>query len=128
TCRRGRPRPPTPTSTASSDRAGVVRTDHAWRGGELAGLCDAGAPRRPVASRGQRQTSGGIVTVTTAIDIAGLDGGTVRVPAAQIGDLAARVRGALLTADADGWDDAVSVWNAMTANRPALVVQPQSAS
>lgn len=68
------------------------------------------------------------MTVTTAIDIAGLDGGTVRVPAAQIGDLAARVRGALLTADADGWDDAVSVWNAMTANRPALVVQPQSAS
>jgi len=68
------------------------------------------------------------VTVTTAIDIAGLDGGTVRVPAAPVADLAARVRGALLTDGDDGWDTAVSVWNATTASRPALVVQPLSAA
>jgi FAD/FMN-containing dehydrogenase len=57
-------------------------------------------------------------------DIAGLDGGLVRVTAEQLDDLASRVEGPLLFAGDVGWDDAVLVWNGMVAKKPALVVQP----
>jgi FAD/FMN-containing dehydrogenase len=60
-------------------------------------------------------------------EIAGLDGGLVRVTAEQLDDLASRVDGPLLFAGDVGWDDAVLVWNGMVAKTPALVVQPTSA-
>ena len=39
----------------------------------------------------------------------------------------ARFSGALLREGDDGWSDAISVWNAMAARVPALVLQPASA-
>jgi FAD/FMN-containing dehydrogenase len=62
-----------------------------------------------------------------ARDIAGLDGGLVRVTAEQLDDIASRVDGPVLFAGDVGWDDAVLVWNGMVAKTPALVVQPTSA-
>jgi FAD/FMN-containing dehydrogenase/pimeloyl-ACP methyl ester carboxylesterase len=67
------------------------------------------------------------MTVTTTIDVTGLEGGDVRLTAAQIDELESRLEGAVLRAGADGWDHAVRVWNAMVASVPALVVQPVSA-
>jgi FAD/FMN-containing dehydrogenase len=45
----------------------------------------------------------------------------------QVAELAARVDGPVLQAGDPGWDDAILVWNALTARVPALVVQPESA-
>ena len=64
--------------------------------------------------------------MTSGADIAGLEGGYVRLTAKQLADLEARVEGPLLRAGGDGWDQAVLVWNAMTARVPALVLQPTS--
>jgi FAD/FMN-containing dehydrogenase len=40
---------------------------------------------------------------------------------------AVRLRGPVLRAGDDGWEDATEVWNAMAAKTPAIVVQPASA-
>ena len=63
----------------------------------------------------------------TALDMAGLDGGTVRVTPEQLHDLRAHVEGPLLRAGDEGWADAVRIWNGMVARVPALVLQPTSA-
>jgi FAD/FMN-containing dehydrogenase len=64
----------------------------------------------------------------STIDVAGLDGGLVRLTAEQLDELDARVRGAVLRAGDAGWADAVLVWNRMVAKTPALVLQPTSAA
>ncbi|MDQ3034181.1 MAG: FAD-binding oxidoreductase [Myxococcota bacterium] len=61
------------------------------------------------------------------LTLAGLDGDTVHPTASEIQDLAARIEGRVLRESDAGWDDAVSVWNAMVTKVPALVVQPTSA-
>jgi len=58
------------------------------------------------------------------IDVAGLDGGLVRLTEEQ---LDSRIECRLLRAGAAGWDDAVLIWNGMVAKVPALVLQPSSA-
>ncbi len=62
------------------------------------------------------------------IDMAGLEGGSVRLTSAQLEDLEARTEGRLLFPGDDGWHAAVEIWNGMVAKLPALVVQPASAS
>ena len=42
-------------------------------------------------------------------------------------DLAARIDGSLLREGADGWADALLIWNGMATAVPALVVRPTSA-
>jgi FAD/FMN-containing dehydrogenase len=59
-------------------------------------------------------------------DIAGLEGGSVTLPSAELDDLDASVEGPVLRAGDEGWDDAVLVWNGMVTMVPALVVQPTS--
>ena len=59
------------------------------------------------------------------IDLASLEGGRVAVPADQ---LTAAVKGPLLTAGDEGWDEAVLIWNGMVAKVPGLVVRPTSAA
>ncbi len=61
------------------------------------------------------------------IDVAGLDGGLVRLTTEELDELESRVERPLLRAGAAGWDDAVLVWNGMVAKVPALVLQPTSA-
>jgi FAD/FMN-containing dehydrogenase len=64
---------------------------------------------------------------TGTIDIAGLEGGQVRLAPEQLDDLDSQVKGRLLRPGDQGWDDAVLTWNGMVAKAPALVVQPTSA-
>ena len=64
---------------------------------------------------------------TTSINIAGLDVGPVTLTSEQLDDMDSKVAGRLLRAGDDGWDDALLVWNGMTARLPALVLQPTSA-
>jgi FAD/FMN-containing dehydrogenase len=59
--------------------------------------------------------------------VAALEGGLVSLTSRQIEELGTRVQGALLSAGDEGWDGATFIWNAMAANAPALVVQPESA-
>ena len=66
--------------------------------------------------------------LTSALELAGLDGGRVSLPASRLDRLDARVDGRLLRAGEDGWDDAVLIWNDLAATTPALVVQPRSAA
>jgi FAD/FMN-containing dehydrogenase len=66
--------------------------------------------------------------ITSTLELAGLDGGCVSLPASRLDHLDARVDGRLLRSGEDGWDDAVLIWNAMAATTPALVVQPRSAA
>jgi FAD/FMN-containing dehydrogenase len=63
----------------------------------------------------------------STIDVAALDGGSVRLTAEQLDKLDARVKGPLLRAGDAGWADAMLVWNGMVAKVPALVLQPTSA-
>jgi FAD/FMN-containing dehydrogenase len=63
----------------------------------------------------------------STIDVAGLDGGLVRLTSELLDELASRVQGPLLRAGDAGWDNAVLVWNGMLAKVPALVFQPASA-
>ena len=63
----------------------------------------------------------------STIDVAGLDGGLVRLTSEQLDELDSRVEGPLLRAGDAGWDDAVLIWNGMVAKAPALVLQPTSA-
>jgi FAD/FMN-containing dehydrogenase len=64
---------------------------------------------------------------TSPTDVAGLEGGRVRLASAQLERLSSRIGGRLMCAGDDGWDDAVVIWNAMVVKMPALVVQPISA-
>jgi FAD/FMN-containing dehydrogenase len=65
--------------------------------------------------------------ITSTLELAGLDGGGVSLPASPLDRLDARLDGRLLRAGEDGWDDAVLIWNAMAATTPGLVVKPNSA-
>jgi FAD/FMN-containing dehydrogenase len=65
--------------------------------------------------------------ITTAIEVAGLDGERVGLSSAALDGLAGRLDGRMLVSGAPGWDEAVLIWNAMVAHEPALVVQPRSA-
>jgi FAD/FMN-containing dehydrogenase len=67
------------------------------------------------------------MTITGAIELAGLDGGPVNLTSGQLADLDSRVQGRLLRPGDQGWNDAVSIWNGMAARLPALVLQPASA-
>jgi FAD/FMN-containing dehydrogenase len=62
----------------------------------------------------------------STIDVAGLDGGLVRLTPEQLDELGSRVECPVLRAGDAGWDDAVLVWNGMVAKTPALVLQPTS--
>jgi FAD/FMN-containing dehydrogenase len=64
----------------------------------------------------------------STIDVAGLDGGLVRLTSEQLHELDSRVKCPVLRSVDAGWDDAVLVWNGMVAKVPALVVQPTSAA
>jgi FAD/FMN-containing dehydrogenase len=64
---------------------------------------------------------------TGTIEIAGLDGGRIKLTSEQLEDLDSRVRGRLLVAGYQGWNEAVAIWNGMAARLPALVLQPTSA-
>jgi FAD/FMN-containing dehydrogenase len=61
------------------------------------------------------------------IEIAGLEGGGVKLTSEQLDELDSRVQGRLLVAGDQGWNDAVAIWNGMAARLPALVLQPASA-
>ncbi len=63
----------------------------------------------------------------STIEIAGLEGGRVKLASEQLDDLDSRVEGPLLRPGDQGWDGAVLVWNGMVAKVPALVLQPVSA-
>jgi FAD/FMN-containing dehydrogenase len=62
------------------------------------------------------------------IDVAGLDGGFVRLTVEQLDALDSRVGCPVLRPGDVGWDDAVLIWNGMVAKPPALVLQPNSAA
>jgi FAD/FMN-containing dehydrogenase len=64
---------------------------------------------------------------TSTIEMAGLEGGYVKLTSEQLDDLNSRVEGPLLCPGDEGWDEAVLVWNGMVAKVPALVLQPTSA-
>ena len=65
--------------------------------------------------------------IKQAIDISGLDGGTVNLPLEALEDLASRFTGPMLRDGDEGWDEAILIWNAMAAKVPNLVLQPISA-
>jgi FAD/FMN-containing dehydrogenase len=67
------------------------------------------------------------MTMTGTIELAGLDGGRIKLTSEQLGDLDSRVQGRLLVAGDQGWNEAVAIWNGMAARLPALVLQPTSA-
>jgi FAD/FMN-containing dehydrogenase len=67
------------------------------------------------------------MTFTGTIEIAGLDGGRIKLTSEQLEDLDSRVQGRLLVAGDQGWNEAVAIWNGMAAKTPALVLQPTSA-
>jgi FAD/FMN-containing dehydrogenase len=66
------------------------------------------------------------MTTTDTIEIAGLDGGPVKLTSEQLEDLDSRVQGRLLHPGDQGWNDAVAIWNGVAAKSPALVLQPIS--
>ena len=78
-------------------------------------------------SRVSRRTGSRHMRAST-IDVAGVDGGFVRLTAKQLAGLDSRVECRVLRAGDAGWDDAVLVWNGMAAKVPALVIQPTSAA
>jgi hypothetical protein len=61
-----------------------------------------------------------------ATRVAGLAGEPVEVDEKALSCLSARLRGPVLRSGADGFDEAVRIWNGMIAKVPALVVQPVS--
>jgi len=67
------------------------------------------------------------MSTTGTIEIAGLDGGRIKLTSEQLEDLDSRVQGRLLVAGDQGWNEAVAIWNGMAAKPPALVLQPTSA-
>ena len=80
-------------------------------------------------ARERRRTAGRRTKASTS-EVAGLDGGFVRLTAEQLDELGSRV-GCAVSAGSHGdagWDDAVRVWNGMVAKTPAIVLQPTSAA
>jgi FAD/FMN-containing dehydrogenase len=63
----------------------------------------------------------------SAIEFAGLNGGSTRLTQVQLDVLQSGIQAPLLRAGDPGWDPATEIWNGMAASRPALVVQPASA-
>src|SRR5919197_3107250 len=61
------------------------------------------------------------------IELAGLDGGRIKLTSEQLEDLDSRLEGRLLVAGDQRWNEAVSIWNGMAARLPALFLQPASA-
>ena len=61
------------------------------------------------------------------IDVAGREDERITLTTRQLNDLRSRIAGPLLFPGDPGWDDAVTIWNAMVTKTPALVVQPASA-
>ena len=61
------------------------------------------------------------------IAVAGREDERIRLTTRQLDDLRARLAGPLLVPRDPGWDEAVTIWNAMVTKTPALVVQPASA-
>ena len=51
------------------------------------------------------------------------EGGSVRLPAAALDSLRSSLRGELITAAHNAYDDACSLWNAMIEKRPALIAR-----
>jgi FAD/FMN-containing dehydrogenase len=78
-------------------------------------------------ARERARTEGRRMKAST-IDVAGLDGGFVRLTPEQFDELDSRVDCPVLRAGDAGWDDAVLVWNGMVAKAPAIVLQPTSAT
>jgi FAD/FMN-containing dehydrogenase len=78
-------------------------------------------------ARRSRRAEGRRMKAST-IDLAGLDGGVVRLTPEQLDELGSRVERPVLRAGDAGWDAAVLVWNGMVAKAPALVLQPSSAA
>jgi FAD/FMN-containing dehydrogenase len=76
-------------------------------------------------ARESGRVDGGRLRANT-IDVAGLDGGLVRLTAEQLDELESRVVRPVLRAGDAGWEDAVVVWNGMVAKAPALVLHPTS--
>jgi FAD/FMN-containing dehydrogenase len=66
--------------------------------------------------------------ITKTMAVANLERTDTVLTSAQLAHLAASVKGPVLRAGDEGWDDAVRIWNGMVARLPALVVQPTSAS
>lgn len=64
--------------------------------------------------------------IGTTLDIAGLDGGRVRMGPAQLDALRSQITGSLPRSGEPGWDQAVRIWNGMAAKTPAVVLQPSS--
>lgn len=64
---------------------------------------------------------------TRTFEVAGVDGGMVGLTSDQVERFSTALEGRLLVAGDEGWDEAVLVWNAMVAKRPALVVEAASA-
>jgi FAD/FMN-containing dehydrogenase len=76
-------------------------------------------------SRPMPTTRAGQPSIPT-LEIAGLDGGRVHLTPEDLDALRSRVRGPLLREGDEGWSSAVSIWNALAAKTPALVIQPTS--
>ena len=63
-----------------------------------------------------------------ALEIKGLDRGSVRVPDEAVAELSRSVRGSVLKPGEAGYDEARTLWNAMVDRRPALVVRAATAA
>ena len=61
------------------------------------------------------------------VDVTARARGQAGLSPAQLDELNSRIEGSVLSPGTEGWDEAVLVWNAMTARTPAHVVQPLSA-
>jgi len=66
-------------------------------------------------------------TSAAELELAGLQGGAVKLGEPELATLAARLSGTMLRAGEDGWDNAVALWNGMAARQPALVLSPHTA-
>ncbi|HYL03919.1 MAG TPA: FAD-binding oxidoreductase [Steroidobacteraceae bacterium] len=80
----------------------------------LAALASASVPQRRAAAAAA--TGGDIPAI-------GLDGRQLTLPAAEIEELRAALRGELLTADSTGYDTARRLWNPAFERHPALIVR-----
>lgn len=65
--------------------------------------------------------------IRETVTVTGRSHMTVDLDASMIDDLRARLDGPVMLPGDDGWDGAVTIWNAMAASTPAVVVQPQTA-